>query len=519
MNRSRFFCAVAVVTHCIVGAACSSPALAEWASFRNGGDSHVSETLPTTWSSTSGIAWQTETQGYGQSSPVIHDGAIFTTSVIGPMCETCLIECHDLKTGTLRWSYEYDSAHPHPSNYMNARAAPTPVVDRHGVYAFFETGDFLAVDLQGKKLWTRDETVKTGKFDNSHGVGSSLAQSEKHVFLNLEHGGPSFLMAIEKTSGETTWSVDRPSSKSWSSPIVAEVNGQPQVIVSSGGTVTGYDAGSGQSLWMIDGIEGNSVPSPTISGNYLVVGARLPEFAEDGSMQSNCCLDLSQISDRKPRVVWRADKAICEYASPVIVDGFAYFLSKANVLHCLDIETGEIAYRERLDGDCWATPIVSEGRLYFFCKNGQCHVVAAGSKHESLATNSLWNPDAPPTPETYTENAGDSHASHGGGSSPGGTGGGAGGGIAAGLKAGDTNGDGVLEGNEIPERIRPMLARVDTNGDSKLDTEEIDVMAASFAERRKNSASTSRDPIVYGVAASDGRIVVRTGTRLFAIGN
>ncbi len=514
MNRKQFGNSVRGLAGCIVVIAGLSPACADWTSFRNGGDSRASETLPIQWSATSGIAWQTETQGYGQSSPVVHDGSIFTTSVSGPMCETCLVECHDLKTGKLRWSYQHDSTHGHPSNYMNARAAPTPVVDQRGVYAFFETGDFVAVDLQGKRLWTRDESEATGKFDNSHGIGSSLAQNETHVFLNLEHGGPSFLLAIEKTSGETTWTVDRPSSKSWSSPIVADVDGQQQVIISSGGTVAGYDAGNGESLWMIDGIEGNSVPSPTISGNYLVVGARLPEFAEDGSLQSNCCLDLSRISDGKPRVVWRADKAICEYASPVVVDGFAYFLSKANVLHCLNVETGELAYRERLDGDCWATPIVSENRLYFFCKNGRCRVVIAGPKFEAMASNSLWNSDKPPTPETYAETAGDS--SHGGGPS---SSGGPGGGMAAGMKAADTNGDGVLEGDEISERIRPMLGRIDTNGDGKLDASEIDAMAASFAERRKDSAATSRDPIVYGVAASNGRIIVRTGTRLFAIGN
>ncbi len=487
---------------------------ADWTSFRNGGNSRANGSLPTQWSATSGIAWQTETQGYGQSSPVIHDDLIFTTSVIGPMCETCLIECHVLKSGKLRWSYQHESTHGHPSNYMNARAAPTPVVDERGVYAFFETGDFVAVDLEGENLWTRDESQASGKFDNPHGVGSSLAQNETHVFLNLEHGGPSFLHAIEKASGETTWTADRPSSSSWSSPIVANVNGKSQVILSSGGTVTGYDTVSGESLWTLEGLEGNSVPSPTLAGNYVVVGARLPEFAKDGSMQSNCCLDLSQISDGKPRIVWRADKAICEYASPVVVDGFAYFLSKANVLHCLNVESGEVAYRKRLDGDCWATPIISDNRLYFFCKNGNCHIVEAGPTFAALASNSLWNLDNPPIPEKYTETV--SSGAHGGDSSsskrPGG-------GMAAGMKAGDTNGDGILEGDEISERIRPMLAQIDTNRDGKLDTSEIDAMAASFAERRKDSAATSRDPIVYGVAASGGHIIVRTGTRLYSIGN
>ncbi|GAA5509072.1 hypothetical protein [Novipirellula caenicola] len=72
------------------------------------------------------------------------------------------------------------------------------------------------------------------------------------------------------------------------------------------------------------------------------------------------------IQNGKPVVVWRADKAICKYASPVAVNGEAYFLSKANVLHCLNIESGEVAYRQRLDGDCGPTPIVANGKLNFF---------------------------------------------------------------------------------------------------------------------------------------------------------
>ncbi len=508
-----------------IALAITAAAHADWTSFRGGGTSHHHAALPTHWSPDSAVAWQHELEGYGQSAPVVLNDAVYTTSVVGSMCDTCIVQCRDLKTGEARWIYRHESTHGHPSNYMNARAAPTPVVDESGVFAFFETGDLVAVDHSGKLLWSRDESESTGKFDNSHGVGASLAQNGTHVFLNLEHGGPSKLTSIDKRSGESVWTADRASSKSWSSPIIANVGDNEQVILSSGGSVAGYDAVSGEMLWSLDGLEGNSVPSPTLDGTLLLIGARLPEFASDGDVRSNCCLDLSQIEAGKPRVAWRADKAICEYASPVVADGFAYFLSKANVLHCLEVATGDVAYRERLDGDYWATPIVADGKLYFFCKNGQCHVVAAGRTFEKLSSNWLWNPDAPPTPETYvefSETAGSSHGQggqHGGDKNQASSSGGPGGGMAERMKAGDKDGDGVLEGDEIPEMFRGMIARIDTSGDGKIDGEEIDAMVKTFAERRKDSAANSRDPIVYGVAASDGRIIVRTGTRLFAIGN
>lgn len=85
------------------------------------------------------------------------------------------------------------------------------------------------------------------------------------------------------------------------------------------------------------------------------------------------------------------------------------------------------------------------------------------------------------------------------------------------MLADDTNKDGVLEGDEVSESFRSMMPRIDMNADGKLDQKELEAMAKSFAERRKGSASSARDPIVYGIAAANGKIVARTGTRLYVI--
>ena len=87
----------------------------------------------------------------------------------------------------------------------------------------------------------------------------------------------------------------------------------------------------------------------------------------------------------------------------------------------------------------------------------------------------------------------------------------------AALMAGDQNGDGTLQAEEISADFRPMLARVDTNQDGALDAAELKAMADSFAARRADSQASARDPIVYGAVASAGKIVIRTGTRLYCI--
>lgn len=509
-----------------------------WTSFRNGGQSQATSSLPTAWSPEGGIAWQHELIGYGQSAPVIFNDKVIVSSVEGSMCEKLVVHCFDLSHGDALWQYDRATSAGHPSNYMNSRAAPTPLVDQDAVYVFFETGDFVCLDHQGKLLWHRNETESFGKFENNHGIGSSPAMDNQNLYLLIEHDGPSSLSAINKKSGETIWKTERKSTKSWASPIVARLSdGSQSVVVSSGGTVTGYSSADGSQQWQIDGIEGNSVPSPTAIENHLIVGARLPEFAADGQVQANCCLELSETANGEPKVVWRAEKAICEYASPVALNGYAYFLNKANVLHCIDITSGEIAYRERLSLNCWATPIVAGNAIYFFGKNGQTRIVRSGPKFVEIAKNDLWDTSNPPAPEIYVETA-NSHGGHGmhgadravkhGKSqreseghgqteSHAGKAAARGGGMIERMLAGDANEDGILEGDEVPAMFRAMMSRIDTDGDGKINRGELETMAKSFAERRKDAAASARDPIVYGVAAASGKIAIRTGTRLYVV--
>lgn len=47
----------------------------------------------------------------------------------------------------------------------------------------------------------------------------------------------------------------------------------------------------------------------------------------------------------------------------------------------------------------------------------------------------------------------------------------------------DANGDGVLSGNEIPERMKQNLARVDENGDGSLSKSELEAAMRAMAER------------------------------------
>ena len=136
------------------------------------------------------------------------------------------------------------------------------------------------------------------------------------------------------------------------------------------------------------------------------------------------------------------------------------------------------------------------------------------SSYKEIAFNRLWSEKHPPAPENYVEYTGAKTANKNNRGQQR-----KGGGIGAMLLQNDKNKDGLISKEELPERFKAMMVRVDRNQDLVIDKEEIAWMEKTFREERAGSRAQARDPIVYGVAAASGKIIVRTGTRLYCIDN
>lgn len=369
----------------------------QWPAFRGTGHNLSAKShVPTQWSPEQNIAWRKSLPGYGQSSPVVWGNRVFLTSIEGEAKERLLITALDVTSGARLWSKEFTASQKGKNNPMMSRAAPTPVVDAHGVYCFFESGDAIALSHTGDKHWQRSLTVSYGEFKNNHGLGSSLAQTDRALIALVDHAGPSYLVALEKSTGETLWKTDRPSRTSWTSPVVAEVAGRPVVLASSTGSLAAYDARTGAELANYEGLVGNAIPSPTSHGTFVLIGAGENRMKPDlqASTRSNCCLKLIQKGEGHAwEVVWQSSKIISGTASPLVHQGYAYFVSKTGFVHCLDLESGKECYAERLDSIPWASPVALGEHLYFFGKDGTTTVLKTGPEYEVLATNRLWSKD------------------------------------------------------------------------------------------------------------------------------
>ena len=356
--------------------------------------------LPTEWSPTRNVAWKTKLSGYGQSSPVVWGDHVYVTTVEGPMKDVCRVAAIDMATGVERWSAEFAACTKVTNNNYVSRAAPTPAVDADGVVVFFEGGNVVALGHDGHERWTRELVADFGAIKSNHGLASSVAQDAERVFVWVEREESPYLLALWKSSGDTAWKVDGPGATAWSSPSLLEVEGRTQLVLSASGSLTSHDAATGRRLWRLEGLSGNTSPTPRAVGDgKLLVGATVGrgESGGGGAAASNGLVRIASQGDEfSTEYVWRCKRATSSFGSPAAHAGLAYFVNATGVLFCLDLETGEEVYAERIADSIWATPLAVGDRIYFFGHDGTTTVVAAGREFKKLAENRLWQEDDVP---------------------------------------------------------------------------------------------------------------------------
>jgi outer membrane protein assembly factor BamB len=354
-------------------------------SFSRSSDASLDEAkkYPLHWSPDS-VRWQTPLAGYGQSCPAIFGNKSFVTSVAGASKESQIVECIDLDFGKKLWEHILVSSFPVESSPMVSRAAPTPIIDGEGVYAFFESGDLIALDHAGKSKWQRALQQEFGEFVNKFGLSATPVQTAKHLYVLLDHSGESFLLCLEKATGATNWQATRGKrAHSWSSPAVIQFEGQPVIVCSSVGSLDAYSSSDGKLLCSFSKVGGNSVATPYDLGNgrFLVSSLVRPaDGPSENALVSNLSAKLVRVGQKVDfQIEWIAEDARGSFCSPVEHAGFTYFLNPQGVLFCLDSKTGKQHYAKRTSsGACWATPFPVGDRLYLFGKEGDTTVVKIG---------------------------------------------------------------------------------------------------------------------------------------------
>jgi outer membrane protein assembly factor BamB len=514
-----------------------------WPAFLGQGATQINPaTVPTQWTPTQNIAWKTKLTGKGQSSPVIYGDLVFVTAIEGTMKDHCHVIALKLSDGAVAWDLKLDPFQPVRSNYFQSRSAPTPVVDENAVYCFFETGNLVAVSHTGEQLWQRSLTDDYGAFESTIGLASSPLQLNDSIVLLVDHEGPSYLLAVDKKTGETRWKTDRDSRTSYSSPSLVPVGDSRHIVCSSSGSVEGYSPETGELLWTLsDEVGGNRATTPVATGNGRFVMAASPGMHNENegeARRTNGIVTIEKTAEGfEAKVLWRTEEAMPAFNTPTVHDGLAYWVNKAGVVFCYNAETGEKHYSKRIGQGCWATPVAIGDRLYVFGKDGLTTVLAAGPEYKLISENQLWDPNEVPS-ESMSRNraAGRDENAAGGHSEEHGKKG------ASGTEKGDSTTEAPSESPVRPvsaideaaakkdagtagpqqdggERRGPPSGRPGAGGPPAGGGRPGAPGAGGNYDAQTMAQGENRfaDPVQYGVAIVNGNIVIRTGEMVYCV--
>ena len=358
----------------------SVPVLAEpeqWARFRGPNGQGISSAtgLPTQWSDTENIAWKTPIPGEGWSSPVIWDNHIFLTSATDGGRE-CRVIAVDRRTGEILWDRMVFVQELTSRNNRNSRATPTPVTDGERVYALFPNGHFVALDFEGNIVW-----INPFDFYSGHGLGTSpmlygdllitainpsnRVQGDERFIGWQRPWDQSFLLAIDKNTGEERWRTPRGMSRiSHSVPVVIQVDGKDQIVSVVGDLVQGFEPATGELIWQVRGSGEPAVPTPAI-GEGMVFAS----FTGGQPIHGIKTNGKGDVTDT--HVVWRQQEGSPLISSFLYANSVLYSADNRSNFTAFKAETGEVLWQHRLDGGRPdSSPIYADGKIYVTTHEG-----------------------------------------------------------------------------------------------------------------------------------------------------
>jgi outer membrane protein assembly factor BamB len=394
---------------------CLPLAAENWPQWRGPASQGISaeSNLPTAWSATQNVAWRAKLAGYGASSPIVWGDLVIVTSQAGTAVTRAgnhprlarddqalasrehaiegarmpatsakgdvdlVVEAFSRSNGRRLWEHRLKAIGPFPELHEKHNlATPTPVADGERVYAWFGNGQIVALDMNGKRIWTR-HLGEVAPFENQWGHGSSPMLYRDSLILLCDHVPAAYLLALDKRTGKQLWKVDRGKGRvAHSTPVLVPGVEGAELLVNSSERIDVYSPADGKLLWNAGSERQTPIPTPVSHDGviYMSRGYRNSDY-------------LALLPGG--RIKWQQPSGASYVPSILHYQGLLYMTNEIGVVTCAEASTGERVWRHRLGGIFFASPIAGDGKVYMTSETGETFVLRAGRKPEVLATNDI----------------------------------------------------------------------------------------------------------------------------------
>ena len=217
--------------------------------------------------------------------------------------------------------------------------------------------------------------------DSAYGYASSLDMYRNLLIIQYDQGAAddeiSKLIALDTFTGRTVWETKRPTPNTWSSPIVVEVENEPQIITCGDPCVIAYNPTNGTEIWRAKCLGGEIAPSPIYTAGLIIA---IEPYTAMVAIKPDGKGDVT-----KTHIAWIADESTPDISCPVSNDEFIFLLTTEGLLTCFKTTDGTKLWEHELQKNFLASPSIAGNRLYMLSEKGVMYIAEIGAEYKELA--------------------------------------------------------------------------------------------------------------------------------------
>jgi outer membrane protein assembly factor BamB len=273
----------------------------------------------------------------------------------------------DAATGNTVWEYKYDSPTAGVDYSEGAGPHATPLVTGDRVFATGSRKELFALDkANGQVVWSHDLIKEYRASEPGRGYSCSPLLYNGMIIVSVGGAGQA-LAAFNQKTGALIWKAGN-MEHSPSSPIVADVDGQKQLIFFGGDVVAGIDPATGQTLW--------THPHKTSWGLNISTPLWFPAdhllFVSSAYNTGSRVLELHQAGGKTSVAEkWFSNRMRIHIGTAIRVGDYIYGSSGdfgPAFITAIDINSGKVAWQDRSFSR--AQLLYADGKLVILDEDG-----------------------------------------------------------------------------------------------------------------------------------------------------
>jgi outer membrane protein assembly factor BamB len=344
--------------------------------------------------------WCVPLPGKGCSTPIVSGGVIYVTAPIDGRDALLAFD----RQGSELWRTAF--GRQDAGKHRNASGSnASPITDGDAVFAYFKSGSFVAVELDGSVRWEQNLVEQYGEVNLFWDHGTSPILTSRHIVMARMHAGDSWLAAFDKSTGDLVWKSDRnyqtpvECDQGYTTPVVIEHEGAEAILTWGAEHITLHAADDGRLLWSCGNFNPNqnqlwpAIASPVVVDDMVVVaygrndrgqpllfGVRL-----DGSG------DVTETNH-----VWKREDLGTFVPTPIVHQGRVVIVGDQGEVEAIDPKSGKTLWKGELPrsrAKFYASPLIAGDRLYAAREDGKLFVASiADERFELLAESDMGQP-------------------------------------------------------------------------------------------------------------------------------